>query len=39
MEIPWNKPMAQDALQGQRFFARDGLLRITLPPLSGVILL
>ncbi len=39
MELPWSRAMAQDALQGQRFFARDGLLRITLPPYSGVILI
>lgn len=39
MELPWDKPMAKDILQGQRFFARDGILRITLPPLSGIILI
>ena len=39
LSLPWEGALAQDALNGQRFFARDGLLRLTLPPLSGMILI
>ena len=39
MELPWAGRMAKDALLGQQFHAPDGRLRITLPPLSGLILI
>ena len=37
--LPLPEGLFTDALTRQRFFARDGLLRISLPPLTGVILL
>ena len=39
MELPWAGRMAKDALQGQQFHVPDGRLRITLPPLSGLLLI
>ena len=38
VSLPWPEALAVDAVTGQRFWARDGLLRLTLPPCDGVIL-
>lgn len=32
LSIPWSGALAKDALTGQQFFARNGMLRLTLPP-------
>ena len=37
--IPCGKPLLTDALDQQRFFAPDGQLTVTLPPLSGLLLI
>ena len=39
MSLPWEKGLARDALRGQQFFVRNDSLEITLPPLSGMILI
>ena len=31
LSIPWSGALAKDALTGQQFFARNGMLRLTLP--------
>jgi 4-alpha-glucanotransferase len=36
--LPCHRPLVTDALSGQQFFSRKGLLELTLPPLSGMIL-
>lgn len=36
--LPWNGGEAADALTGERFAAADGALRLTLPPLRGLLL-
>lgn len=38
IDLPWTESMAVELLSGQRFWVRNGRLRITLPPESGVIL-
>ncbi len=38
VSLPWRKPLAQDALTHQQFFAQDGFLRIAIPPIYGFIL-
>ena len=38
LSIPWSGALAKDALTGQQFFARNGMLRLTLPPVGGVLL-
>ena len=38
LSIPWSGALAKDALTGQHFFARNGMLRLTLPPVGGVLL-
>ena len=38
LSIPWAGALAKDALTGQHFFARNGMLRLTLPPVGGVLL-
>ena len=37
--LPWLNGFAVDAVSGQRFWVRDGMLRLTLPPCDGVILI
>ena len=39
MTLPWSKGLARDVLRGQQFCAKDGAVQITLPPLSGMILI
>jgi len=39
LSLPLPEGLFTDVLTRQRFFARDGLLRISLPPLMGMILL
>ena len=36
--IPWEESVAADLLTGQRFLSRDGVVRLSLPPLEGVLL-
>ena len=36
--LPWDAPTARDGVTGQRFLAEGGVLRVTLPPLDGMIL-
>ena len=36
--LPWPNGFAVDAVTLQRFWVRDGMLRLTLPPCDGVIL-
>lgn len=38
-ELPWQGGAATDALSGRRFAAADGVLRITLAPLEGLLLI
>lgn len=38
LSIPWAGALAKDAMTGQQFFARNGMLRLTLPPVGGVLL-
>lgn len=38
LSIPWSGALAKDALTGQHFFARNGMLRLALPPVGGVLL-
>ena len=39
LTLPWPGGMAEDGLTGQRFLAVNGQLRVSLPPLDGVILI
>ncbi|MGM9618761.1 MAG: glycoside hydrolase family 13 protein [Oscillospiraceae bacterium] len=39
LSLPWDRALARDALEGQRFFADGGELKLTLPPLSGLLLI
>jgi len=39
MELPWDGPTATDALSGQQFLVVDGTLRLTVPPLDGLLLI
>lgn len=39
LTLPWPGGMAEDGLTGQRFLAVNGQLRLSLPPLDGVILI
>ena len=39
LRLPWDGGEAVDALTGERFPASDGALRLTLPPLRGVLLI
>ena len=39
LTLPWPRGMAEDGLTGQRFLAVNGQLRLSLPPLDGVILI
>ena len=36
--LPWDAPTARDGVTGQRFLTEGGVLRVTLPPLDGMIL-
>ena len=36
--LPWEKPFAKELLSSQCFWVRDGRIRLSLPPVSGVIL-
>ena len=36
--LPWNNGFAMDAVSMQRFWVRNGELRIDLPPCDGVVL-
>ena len=38
LTLPWDAPLAQDALTRQSFFCGDGLLRLTLEPYGAVLL-
>lgn len=38
IELPWNDRFATELLSKQQFWARDGRIRLLLPPVSGVIL-
>ena len=38
LRLPWDAAAATDALTGERFAAVDGELRLTLPPLKGMLL-
>ena len=37
--LPWPRGTAEDGLTGQRFLAVNGQLRLSLPPLDGVVLI
>ena len=39
LTLPWSGRMAEDGLTGQRFLSVNGQLRVSLPPLDGVILI
>ena len=39
LTLPWPGGMAEDGLTGQRFLSVNGQLRLSLPPLDGVILI
>lgn len=39
LALPWAGTVARSALDGQAFFVPDGVLRLTLPPVSGMILI
>ena len=38
ISLPWDAPLAHDALSGQSFFAENGRLHITLTPYDGLLL-
>ena len=38
LALPWDAPTARDGVTGQRFLTEGGVLRVTLPPLDGMIL-
>ena len=38
LTLPWDAPLAQDALTRQSFFCCDGVLRLTLEPYGAVLL-
>ena len=37
--LPWPTTMAADALTGQQFFVRDEMLHLSVPPVSGLMLI
>ena len=39
LTLPWLRGTAEDGLTGQRFLAVNGQLRLSLPPLDGVVLI
>lgn len=39
LALPWADTVARSALDGQEFFVPDGVLHLTLPPVSGMILI
>ena len=39
LTLPWPGGMAEDGLTGQRFLSVNGQLRVSLPPLDGVVLI
>ena len=39
LTLPWPRGTAEDGLPGQRFLAVNGQLRLSLPPLDGVVLI
>ena len=39
LTLPWDGPLATDALTSQQFFVRDRLLHLCLPPLSALVLI
>ena len=39
LTLPWPRGTAEDGLTGQRFLAVNGQLRVSLPPLDGVVLI
>ena len=39
LTLPWPRGTAEDGLTGQRFLAINGQLRLSLPPLDGVVLI
>ena len=38
LALPWDAPTARDGVTGQRFLTEGSVLRVTLPPLDGMIL-
>ncbi len=36
--LPWQGPMAADLLTGQQFFVKDQVLHLSIPPISGLLL-
>ena len=38
LTLPWEGSLAADGLTGQRFFAANGTVHVTLPPLDGIML-
>ena len=39
LALPWENTIATDALSGQQFFVRDQLLHLSVPPISGLLLI
>ncbi|MBO4853657.1 MAG: alpha-glucosidase C-terminal domain-containing protein [Oscillospiraceae bacterium] len=39
LTLPWQGTLAADALSGQQFFVRDHLLHLSVPPISGLLLI
>ena len=39
LTLPWQGALASDALSGQQFFVRDQLLHLSVPPVSGLLLI
>ena len=39
LTLPWPRGTAEDGLSGQRLVAVNGQLRLSLPPLDGVVLI
>ena len=39
LTLPWGASIASDALTGQQFLVADGQLRVSLPPLDGLMLI
>ena len=38
LTLDWDGPLCRDGVTGQQFLVQDGRLRLTLPPLDGVVL-
>ena len=39
LDLPWDRPMAEDALTHQQFLSRNGMLHVVLPPENGMVLI